>query len=250
MNTRDALTAMLLSLILSPFVNACDDSLIDSMEVVAVKPSNLIEHEVELKGKFDDEKKEIFLVGPQFFSRAVGLQEKSAKNESTFFNWYRISPPTQRPKQIVSITDPLQRKNVQRLNIQKSAYLLMPAQTLSSGSPSEVPEGLGCFEAFEVLNGPKMRKSVSLKSTEGTKPRIVTKLAYICFPAEQWHHHEHFPVTNREACLLVYELESQELDLNVTTIDQFGLNKLSVNSARWLCVPGEIVGDSSGEKSK
>ncbi len=248
MKFRVAQLTILVFALLSPPLRAFDGTPIESMEVVTVTPSNVIEHEVELKGKFDDEKTEIFLEGPQMFSQAVGLPDKSVQNENIFFNWYKISRPAQKLNQIVSVTDPFREKNKIQLDIQDSAFLLSPSQKVSSGSPGEVPEGMGCFQAFEIRNGTGTRMSISLSHAVGPQRRIMIKLAYICFPAEQWHHHEHFPVKNWEECLLVYQLEPLEIDRTITTIDQFGLNKLSVKSTNLLCVPAKLIDISEHEK--
>ena len=48
--------------------------------------------------------------------------------------------------------------------------------------------------------------------------------------------------------LLFYGLVSREHTSSITTIDQFGLNKLEVRSNKWLCVPAQIFERTSAER--
>ena len=48
--------------------------------------------------------------------------------------------------------------------------------------------------------------------------------------------------------LLFYELVSREHTSSVTTIDQYGLNKLEVRSSKQLCVPAQIFERTLAER--
>ena len=48
--------------------------------------------------------------------------------------------------------------------------------------------------------------------------------------------------------LLFYELVSREHTSSVTTIDEFGLDKLEVRSSKPLCIPAQIVKRTSAER--
>ena len=75
------------------------DAPIGFAEVVAVKPSTLIDHEVDVQGPFDEAAVETFLVGPQFFSHAVGFGQEIVRAREAYLNWYQITRPTARTPQ-------------------------------------------------------------------------------------------------------------------------------------------------------
>ena len=89
-----------------------------------------------------------------------------------------------------------------------------------------------------------MRHEVTLSHSFGPEERTVTSALFFCVPVEQRHHDAHFPIKNVRHCMLVYELLPVKQSVRITTIDQFGLNRLDSQSSKWLCVPAEIVGDS------
>ena len=60
--------AVLLGVLTSLCTVASASAPIDFFEVVEVSPSRIIEHEVDLKGPFDNDMIETFLQGPQLFS--------------------------------------------------------------------------------------------------------------------------------------------------------------------------------------
>lgn len=218
------------------------------LEVVSIVPSMKIDHEVEIRGKFDEEKHEIPLRGPQFLSMAVGCNDKPVQKE-TYLTWFQI-PPTPVPNPNLWVSDPWDADQKLQLNLGNSMFLLFPAQRITTGAPSDLPDGLSCFQAFKIKNGAKIAKKVELTGSLGKGERTIKELMFICFPAEQWHHADHTPVTNWNQCLLVFRLESQPVNKDFSTIDAFGLNKLTANSSDWLCVPTAIVTNVDKDKSK
>ena len=44
---------------------------------------------------------------------------------------------------------------------------------------------------------------------------------------------------------LIYEVRPHEPKISVTTMDQFGLNELDVQSSKWLAVPVQMVRPAS-----
>ena len=56
----------------------------DCFEVVAVTPSRVINHEVDLQGPFDDGVVETFLTGPQLFAHAIGFGHAAAQDRAAF----------------------------------------------------------------------------------------------------------------------------------------------------------------------
>jgi hypothetical protein len=209
---------------------------LDLLEVVTVTPSRVINHEVDLKGPFDDDVIETPLTGPQFFSHSVGFKHKAVQDLRAYLNWYKIVQPAKEPQRTFSVRDPLRDSNEHSVKIESSAFLLSPAQRLTTGSPSAVPDGLNYFKAYRIVDAPLISKKVKLAGTLGPEDRTATRAIFLCMPVEQWHHHEHFPIRNVQDWLIVYELVPHKHSVDITTIDQFGLNKLEVHSSNWLCL--------------
>lgn len=214
---------------------------IESFEVMTVTPGRVIKHEVELKGPFDDDVVERFLVGPQLFSHAVGVAKNAIEQPKAYLNWYRITKPTDELKRVLSVRDTLRGNDTHQITIDQPAYLLSPAQRLTSGSPSAIPDTLNYFMAYTINPAPEIKQKVKLAGTFGAEDRTATKAVFLCVPVQHWHHHEHSPIKTARRCLVVYELLPQKHDITVTTIDQFGLNNLEAQSSDWLAVDAEMV---------
>jgi hypothetical protein len=223
------------------------DSPIDFFEVLAVKPSRLIDHEVDVKGPFEETAVETFLIGPQFFSQAVSVGEKTVRAGEAYLNWYQIAKPTSEPRRTLRVRDALRAEAVHSITIGDSAFLLSPAKRLISGPPSEVPEGLGYFKAYLIVEESDRRQTIRVKGGYGGEERKLARPALLALPVAHWHHDEHTPAKDLETCLLVYELESAKGKANVTTIDQFGLNTLRIPSSRYLAVAGVVEKDAPAQ---
>jgi hypothetical protein len=216
----------------------------DCFEVVAVTPSRVINHEVDLQGPFDDGVVETFLTGPQLFAHAIGFGHAAAQDRAAFVNWYKITKPTTAPRRVLSVRDALRRSDTQQITIKDVAFVLLPAQRVTTGPPSRVPDRLNHFKAYKILDATQIRHKVELKRSFGPEERTVTNALFFCVPVEQRHHDEHFPIKDARNCILVYELLPVKHNVRITTIDQFGLNRLEAECSKWLCVPAEIVGDA------
>jgi hypothetical protein len=214
-------------------------------EVVAVTPSPVIEHEVDLKGRFDKDIIETFLKGPQLFSHTVGLGEGDVQDADAYLNWYKIERPVAEPRRVLSVRDPMRGKDVQRITLENAAFLLSPSQRVTSGPPSQIPAGLNPFKAYKIVGSPKEERKVKVIGRFGPGDRVLLKAAFLCVPVEHWHHDVHFPIKNPKACMLVYETLPHQCSVSITTLDLFGLNGLKASSGKWICVPAEIVQPSS-----
>ena len=209
---------------------------LNSFEVVAVTPSRVIKHEVDLKGPFDDNAFENLLTGPRRFSHAVGFEQKAVQERKSCLNWYQILEPSTEPRRTLTVRDALRANGAYQITIGRSAFLLSPAQRLTTGSPSPIPDTLNYFKAYEILDAPSINQKVKLSGTFGPAERTATKAVFLCVPVEEWHHDEHFPVKNSQDYLVVYELLPHKHTAKIATIDQFGLNELEARSSNWLCV--------------
>ena len=112
-----------------------------------------------------------------------------------------------------------------QITLGQPKYLLSPAQQITSGPPSKIPEWLGLFKAYEIT------------SSEFSSEVKFGKPVLLCVPTQQWHHEEHTPIPGKGRAFVVYASESRKADGRVSIIDQFGLNRLSTKSVRWLCLP-------------
>jgi hypothetical protein len=209
---------------------------VDFFEVVKVTPSRLIKHEVQSKSPFDNDQIETVLAGPQFFSHGVGFKHQAIQEPRPYLNWYEIEEPPKEPRRTVVVRDPLRGNDTHSVTIESSAFLLSPAQRLTTGSPTSIPAGLNYFKAYRILDAPLFSKKVNLNGTLGPENRMATRAILLCVPIEQWHHDDHFRVKSSQDCLVVYELLPQKHSVRITTIDQFGLNELNAHSSNWLCV--------------
>ena len=249
---------------------ACAANPLEFFEVVNVTPSRAIKHKVQSKSPFDNDVIETVLTGPRFFSHAVGFIDPCAANgpiaseetrsvpETTnqpdgigragvnnheaiqepraYLNWYEIAQPPKEPRRTVVVRDPLRGNDAHSITIGSSAFLLSPAQRITTGSPSPIPGGLNYFKAYRILDAPLVRQMVKLMGSLGPEDRTATRAILLCVPIEQWHHDEHVRVKDSQDCLIVYELLPQKHSLSISTIDQFGLNELDAQSSNWLCV--------------
>jgi hypothetical protein len=218
---------------------------LDFFEVVKVNPSRVITHDVSLKGRFDNSVVQTDLTGPKFFSRAVGFGEETARERDAYFNWYEIRKPPRETQRFVPVRDSLQAGTVYMVRIGAPSFLLSPARRLTSGPPAPVSDRLSYFKAYRIVSGEPINKEVKLTNTLGPETRTAVRPALLCVPAEQWHHAEHSPIKRAKHCLVVYELQVCEHSATISTLDQFGLNELDVESSVWLCVPAEIAVDTT-----
>jgi hypothetical protein len=216
---------------------------LDYFLAITVRPSTLVKHEVDLQGPFDPTRVQTLLVGPSYFCHAVGIGSQPVARQGACFNWYKIEKPSRQPERLLSVRSPFSGKDPFEVAIGDAACLLSPAKRLTTGPPSDASEELSYLKGYRILEGRDLRKKVKLTLETGSESHTITKPAFLCVPAEEWHHHEHFPVTNKDGCLLVYELLPKSQTGSITTIDQFGLNKLEVSSRRYLLAPAKIMGE-------
>ena len=149
---------MLLCTLMSLNSTVSADTAPDFFEVVAVTPSRVINHEVELKGQFDDDVTETLLTGPQMFSHSVGCGEKPVQGQNAYLNWHKITEPTSERQRILFVRDALRGNVAGQITTQDSAFLLSPAQRITTGPPSELPGGLNHFKAYKIVKGSQLSK--------------------------------------------------------------------------------------------
>ncbi|MEL6106457.1 MAG: hypothetical protein AAFU85_10485 [Planctomycetota bacterium] len=185
--------------------------------------NNPVFHGLEIQATGDTERRWVNLRGPAFVS--IPMKESP---EPAFLTWYTIRKPKSETPKRIKLRDAYSGDREFTVSTSAPAFFLMPAQRLGDGPPAEVPESLNHFIAFEIADP----ESLALPEPTPGRPR------YICLPAEEWHHEEHFPVKDSTACLMVYEAPEADDSPRVSVIDQFGLNKLSTAKKRLIYANG------------
>jgi hypothetical protein len=221
----------------------------ERFEVLQVEPRRVIDHDVELKGPLDESRRQTLLSGPRYFAQSVADTTSEAPEPRAYLNWYTIKDGS-RESGTLRIRDSLRGEQSYPVTIAEAAFLLSPAQRISSGPPSPLPEGLNYMIAYRVVDAPPADPPAT--SPGGPRAsRVAGRPAYLCLPVEEWHHDEHFPVQDARTCLIVYETEPQAAESRISTIDQFGLNELTATSRAWSCVSAEVVmGTGTGSVQK
>ena len=107
----------------------------------------------------------------------------------------------------------------------------MPAKRIQSGPPPKIPEDLNHFIAFAIENPDDWTVS---KAVPG-------KPAFVCVPAEEWHHEENYPIKSASTYLMVYEAEGDAETPKATTIDQFGINALATAKKQYVYVIAKVI---------
>ncbi len=215
------------------------------LEVISVQPSREIRHDVQLKDQFDSEGVVTDLIGPKLFSHQVGIGAAASTEVATYLNWYAISRPLPEGTRNVTVQDQLHGRDARQITIGKPAYLLSPAQRVTTGAPSEIPDSLNYFKAYAIVRGETATREIALKGALGPPKRRIVKAAYLCVPVEHWHHDDHSAIKRQDDCFVVYELEPEKVNQAFGTLDQFGLNQLKAVASGWLCVPARLVNDDS-----
>lgn len=218
---------------------------VDFLEVVQVKPAQLLEHGVETKSRYDSARRESQLEGPAYFSRSVGAMKRAVKSPRAYMNWFVIKNPTQQPKRQVEVLDMVRGGTSKQLQIGNAAFLISPSQLLTSGAPDEIPDGLDIYKAYEILDANSVNLNLDIASSLGNGKVSVGKPVYLCMSSDEWHHEETFPSTHPNDCFVVYEIDEQPVASTFNTIDQFGINELKGSRIRWICVRAAFLRDKS-----
>lgn len=214
---------------------------VEFLEVLSVESARPIQHGVELKSKFDDQKIETQLEGPRFFSGSVGCLNRSAKKKRAFLNWFKIVDAPKEPIRQLSVLDMVRGSSNKALTIQGAEYLLSPSQLITTGVPDAIPAGLDHYKAYRVVDAPSLDQQVVLNDSFGPAERKLGVPRFVCLPVRQWHHDEYVSATHANDCFVVYELDEQDHEQKFSTMDQFGLNELETSKSVWLCVRAALL---------
>jgi hypothetical protein len=218
---------------------------LENMVVYSVRPEKLVQHEVTMQSPLDAKRWEPALEGPNYhsFSSVRG----SRSNEVARFNWYALakSSPAFTRKVAVAIQYPRQ----VRLEFQlgEALYFLSTSQRLAEGKPPPAPKQLSHLVAYRITgdaeSGYDVEAEIPLKTAQ-SKMRL-KRPVLLCLPVQEWHHDDYSPVGDAGFCMIVYETEGQGStnDLEIGTLDQFGLNSLRLKSTGLVGVSARNLGD-------
>lgn len=195
---------------------------------VTADPSTPVIHGLEIKSALDAERRFVTLRGPQLFS---GPEKVASGELPDYLNWYKIRKPPAEPVKTLSVSDGYSEGSSFELRLGTPQYFLMPAKRIQSGPPPKIPENLNHFIAFAIENADDLKVS---KAVPG-------KPAFLCVPAEEWHHEENFPIKSPATYLMVYEAEGSPESPKATTIDQFGINALATAKKQYVYVIAKAV---------
>ncbi|MDV6034296.1 MAG: hypothetical protein F9B45_30215 [Phycisphaera sp. RhM] len=197
-------------------------------DVVSVTASNPVLHGLEAQTSLDAERRWINFRGPKFYSAPRDLTQI---NTPSYLNWYEIRKPPTEAVKTIEISDAYSGSESFSVMLGLPAFYLIPAQTIQDGPPADIPESLNHFIAFRIANV----DSLALPQPQPGKP------AFVCLPAQQWHHEEHVAIKSAETVLMVYEVGSKVSEGKVTTIDPFGLNVLKTGQKTYVYAEGKLV---------
>ncbi len=240
MTALRSLTVCFLSIIVSSS-SLLAHTPVDFLEVLAVQPGRNVEHAVQLQSKFDSEKVETQLEGPQLFSRSVGCLDRAVKKQPAYLNWYKIVDPVKEPIRTVAVLDMIRGSANRSLTIHAAEYFLSPSQLITTGAPESIPVGLDHYKAYRVIDAPPIREDVNLTNSVGPAERKLGKPLFVCLPVKEWHHDDYFAASHPNDCFVVYELDEESHVQAFATIDQFGLNELESAKTQWLCVRAALL---------
>ena len=216
--------------------NSGDGQVDAAFEVLEVEATNKVRyHGVDSQSVTEDKKQFVQLSGPTHFSRAMAFEAQ----QPAFLSWYSIRKPagdTQTLK--FSIAKPNQTIELQ---IEEAEYVLCPSKELQDGRPAEVPERLSYLKAFKIKDAPRVETKVQLSGAAGPKSRQVAKPTHVCIPMQQWHHDEHFVVTDEKTCYLIFSVEPAKASMEMAAIDQFGLHGLDVKKSSMVMLPVKLL---------
>ena len=193
------------------------------MHVVEIDSKRVIQHEVKLQTVLASEPQAVTLVGPVRFSTT----ELSEGNKTTraALSWYEISELAEQESRTVTIW---RDKSEQiQIDLGRPVYLLTPAMILTSGAPEDHPVSLNNFVAFRVA---AQHISISKLVEKPAGLANVEEALYLCLPAEEWHHEEHFPIKMPSRGFIIVSGPQSTGPNKLTMLDQFGLNEVMAKS--------------------
>lgn len=207
--------------------------------VLSGDPASKIFHTVDTKSRLDEKRKVTSLRGPM----ALSISHKEDKQKTPpYLAWYKIADPIKEDNGSWTLEDAENRKPYS-VDLAAASFLLTPAKRLTSGPPKKEPSDLDIFKAYEISKS--SCEPIELQQDHPLFGRMAATATpkYLCMPVEESHHDEVFPIKKPGFCFVVYELiNPAELEdkMTLTSIDQFGIHRLSATQSSLICVPARV----------
>jgi hypothetical protein len=203
---------------------------LDHFKVYAVKPQEI--GPVLLKGQFDREPRKV-VVGPlTHFANPVSKNGARIFDQNAHLTWYTIRQEKE-PQRVVLVNNQFGR---QKLTLGQPRFLLTPAKKGKEGSsPPKRPDH---YKGYEVVGGEPVQKVVSLQDEFGAEKQVqVGRPRLLAVPVEKTYQGKTFPIQNKEAHFVVYDVSRNRYPRKVEIADQFGERTLETSLSAFLCVP-------------
>lgn len=198
----------------------------------SVEAKKLIEHEVEWKSTIDATRRQSLLAGPRLFCEPASPAPDAS--ELVLFSCYELQSDKSAGNSRPTTWSGRISEREQTFRLGEAKYFLSATQHLSDGPPASFPERLSHFVAYSIVGG-------GSETTPTAPASDLSRPAFVCIPAEEWHHDEHFPVRDPLGCWVVYETTGTSGAREMATLDQFGLNRLELRESKWLCLPARMT---------
>ena len=212
-------------------------------EVMKVAPREKIDHRVRISVPFKGDMLPVRLRGPVYFSQPLvspASSEKPPRKPPAILNWYTVQEPALQIDRTLLLADFLSDRPY-RVKLAEPMYLLSPAQKVTTGDPAAIPQDLNYFLAYRIEQSDQPVDAYKNLVIERPPERKLLSPYLVCLPIEERHHFDHFPVKAKGVLLVVYKATPHSHEENVSTLDQFGFNRLKMLSNDWIYIKGRLL---------
>ena len=212
-------------------------------EVIKVTPREKIDHRVRISDPFKENLFPVRLRGPLYFSQPISSpasSEKPPRKPPAILNWYTVQESALESGRTLLLTDLLSARPY-RVKLAEPRYLLSPAQKVTTGNPAAIPQGLNYFLAYRIEESDQPLDEFKNRVIGKSPRRKLLSPYLICLPVEERHHFDRFPVKAKGVLLVVYKATPRSQEGNISTLDQFGVNRLEMLSNDWIYIKGRML---------
>jgi hypothetical protein len=156
-------------------------------------------------------------------------------NDVVHMDWWNFKPVPS--KHVVIVTDQFGQN---QWVVGSAHYLLTPSLKNVNPDPrgGPPPPVWNHYLCYDALKGPLLNQRVTLIDQFGNVQVVVLAAKYFCNPVEKNDQGKIYPIIDKTAHLACYQVDNPLPDINnITTIDQFGFWKTTIDRNDCLCVP-------------
>jgi len=190
---------------------------------------------VALKGQFDDKSQKSKLISLTGFANPVRKNDEPIYNRQahlTVYNLYQSPEPTR----AVWLKNQFGKQKIYTGN---ANILLSPAKKYRRGST--FPKKLDHYKVYRVINGKSINRTVKLRDQFGkSKVKVLTPYGF-AVPVRKRHDGKTYPIHNKKAHLVLYQITHHQQKESIKVRDQFGKYKLDVFLSVLLAVPSKKI---------